>query len=63
MKTSWRLLNSEVNLFSDKVNSVPQKIKKFIISKEEKKVVLKFKKSQISTAEVIKAFVGKKFKL
>ena len=49
--------------FSDKVNSVPQKIKKFIISKEEKKVVLKFKKSQISTAEVIKAFVGKKFKL
>ena len=49
--------------FSDKVNSVPQKIKKFVISKEEKKVVLKFKKSQISTAEVIKAFVGKKFKL
>ena len=49
--------------FSDKVNSIPQKIKKFIISKEEKKVVLKFKKSQISTAEVIKAFVGKKFKL
>ncbi|MDC2965704.1 ABC transporter ATP-binding protein [Alphaproteobacteria bacterium] len=49
--------------FSDKVNSVPQKIEKFIISKEEKKVVLKFKKSQISTAEVIKAFVGKKFKL
>ena len=49
--------------FSDKVNSVPQKIKKFIISKEEKKVVLKFKKSQISTAEVIKAFVEKKFKL
>ena len=49
--------------FSDKVNSIPQKIKKFIISKEEKKVVLKFKKSQISTAEVIKAFVEKKFKL
>ena len=49
--------------FSDKVDSVPQKIKKFIISKEEKKVVLKFKKSQISTAEVIKAFVEKKFKL
>ena len=49
--------------FSDKVNSIPQKIKKFIISKEEKKVILKFKKSQISTAEVIKAFVGKKFKL
>ena len=49
--------------FSEKVNSVPQKIKKFVISKEEKKVVLKFKKSQISTAEVIKAFVEKKFKL
>ena len=33
------------------------------VTKEEKKVVLKFKKSQISTAEVIKAFVEKKFKL
>ena len=49
--------------FSEKVNSLPQKIKKFVISKEEKKVVLKFKKSQINTAEVIKAFVEKKFKL
>ena len=49
--------------FSEKVNSLPQKIKKFVISKEEKKVVLKFKKSQINTAQVIKAFVEKKFKL
>ena len=60
-----KLLNDKELIieFSEKVNSVPQKIKKFVISKEEKKVVLKFKKSQISTAEVIKAFVEKKFKL
>ena len=60
-----KLLNDKELIieFSEKVNSVPSKINKFVISKEEKKVVLKFKKSQISTAEVIKAFVGKKFKL
>ena len=60
-----KLLNDKELIieFSEKVNSVPAKINKFVISKEEKKVVLKFKKSQISTAEVIKAFVGKKFKL
>jgi len=49
--------------FSEKVNSLPQKISKFVVLKEEKKVVLKFKKSQINTADVIKAFVEKKFKL
>ena len=60
-----KLLNDKELIieFSEKVNSIPTKINKFVISKEEKKVVLKFKKSQISTAEVIKAFVGKKFKL
>ena len=60
-----KLLNDKELIIelSEKVNSVPQKINKFVISKEEKKVVLKFKKSQISTAEVIKAFVEKKFKL
>ena len=49
--------------FSEKVNAIPQKINKFVVSKEEKKVVLKFKKSEISTANVIEAFVEKKFKL
>ena len=49
--------------FSEKVNSLPQKINKFVISKGEKKVVLRFKKSEISTANVIGAFVEKKFKL
>ena len=49
--------------FSEKVNSLPQKINKFVISKEEKKVVLRFKKSEISTANVIGAFLEKKFKL
>ena len=49
--------------FSEKVNSLPQKINKFVVLKEEKKVVLRFKKSQINTAEIIKAFVEKKFKL
>jgi ABC-2 type transport system ATP-binding protein len=60
-----KLLNDKELIieFSEKVNSIPTKINKFVISKEEKKVVLKFKKSQISTAEVIKAFVEKKFKL
>ena len=49
--------------FSEKVNSLPQKIDKFVVSKEEKKVVLRFKKSEINTANVIGAFVEKKFKL
>ena len=49
--------------FSEKVNSLPKKINKFVISKEEKKVVLRFKKSEISTANVIGAFLEKKFKL
>jgi len=49
--------------FSEKVNSLPKKINKFVISKEEKKVVLRFKKSEINTANVIEAFVEKKFKL
>ena len=49
--------------FSEKVNSLPQKINKFVVSKEEKKVVLRFKKSEINTANVIEAFVEKKFKL
>ena len=49
--------------FSEKVNSLPQKINKFVVSKEEKKVVLRFKKSEINTANVIGAFVEKKFKL
>ena len=49
--------------FSEKVNSLPQKINKFVVSKEEKKVVLRSKKSEINTANVIGAFVEKKFKL
>ena len=44
--------------FSEKVNSLPQKLKNLLFQKK-KKVVLKFKKSQINTAEVIKAFVEK----
>ena len=49
--------------FYEKVSSLPQKINKFVVSKEEKKVVLRFKKSQINTAVIIKTFVEKKFKL
>ena len=49
--------------FYEKVNSLPQKINKFVVSKEEKKVVLRFKKSKINTAEIIEAFVEKKFRL
>ena len=34
-----------------------------MFSKEPKKIVLKFKKSEISTADIIKVFVEKKYNL
>ena len=49
--------------FSDTIKLIPQKLRKLCISKEPKKIVLKFKKSEISTADIIKVFVEKKYNL
>ena len=49
--------------FSDTIKSIPQKLRKLCIFKEPKKIVLKFKKSEINTADIIKVFVEKKYNL
>lgn len=49
--------------FSEPLKSIPKEIKKYCIEKNEKSLTLKFKKSKISTADIIKIFVEKKFKL
>ena len=49
--------------FTDTLKSIPSKLKKLCIHKEPKKIILKFKKSEISTADIIKVFVEKKYNL
>jgi len=49
--------------FSEPLKSIPKEIKKYCIEKNDKSLTLKFKKSRISTADIIKIFVEKKFKL
>ena len=49
--------------FSEPLKSIPREIKKYCIQKNDKSLTLKFKKSRISTADIIKIFVEKKFKL
>ena len=49
--------------FSEPLESIPKEIKKYCIEKNDKSLTLKFKKSKISTADIIKIFVEKKFKL
>ncbi len=49
--------------FSEPLKSIPREIKKYCIQKNDKSLTLKFKKSKISTADIIKIFVEKKFKL
>ena len=49
--------------FSEPLKSIPKEIKKYCIKKNDKSLTLKFKKSKISTADIIKIFVEKKFKL
>ena len=49
--------------FSEPLKSIPKEIKKYCIDKNDKSLTLKFKKSKISTADIIKIFVEKKFKL
>ena len=49
--------------FSEQIKKIPAEIKKYYKKKEKKSLTLKFKKSKISTADIIKIFVEKKFKL
>ena len=49
--------------FSEQIKKIPPEIKKYCKKKEKKSLTLKFKKSKISTADIIKIFVEKKFKL
>ena len=49
--------------FSEQIKKIPAEIKKYCKKKEKKSLTLKFKKSKISTADIIKIFVEKKFKL
>ncbi len=49
--------------FSERIKSLPQKLERLCIHRQSKKIVLKFRKSEISTAEIIKLFVDRKLKL
>ena len=49
--------------FSEQIKKIPSEIKKYCKKKEKTSLTLKFKKSKISTADIIKIFVEKKFKL
>ncbi len=49
--------------FSEQIKKIPSEIQKYCKKKEKKSLTLKFKKSKISTADIIKIFVEKKFKL
>ena len=49
--------------FSEQIKKIPNEIKKYCKKKSYKSLTLKFKKSKISTADIIKIFVEKKFKL
>ena len=49
--------------FSEQIKKIPNEIKKYCKKKTYKSLTLKFKKSKISTADIIKIFVEKKFKL
>ena len=47
--------------FSEKISKLPKIIKKLCIHEESKKIVLRFKKSKISTADIIKILLDSKF--
>lgn len=49
--------------FAEQIKKIPNEIKKYCKKKSYKSLTLKFKKSKISTADIIKIFVEKKFKL
>ena len=47
--------------FSEKISKLPKIIKNLCIHEETKKIVLRFKKSKISTADIIKILIDSKF--
>ncbi len=49
--------------FSEPIRSLPKEIKKFCTFQSQKSLILKFKKSKISTAEILKNLADQKFKL
>ncbi|MEE2694812.1 MAG: ABC transporter ATP-binding protein [Pseudomonadota bacterium] len=49
--------------FSNKIDNIPKKIKPYCVKRSNYSITLKFKKSKINTADIIKEFVNKKFEL
>ena len=49
--------------FNSEVKNVPEKLKKLCIKQTKSSITLRFKKSEISTAEIVKIFVKNKFEL
>ncbi len=49
--------------FTKKIKEVPNKIKSFCIKKSDYSITLKFKKSKINTAELIKEFINNQLEL
>ena len=49
--------------FTKKINKIPNNIKPYIINKSSYEITLKFNKSKINTAELIKQFVNNRIEL
>ncbi len=49
--------------FGNRIKDIPKKIKKFCIKKTNNSVTIRFKKSEISTADIVKVFVDNNFNL
>ena len=49
--------------FNSEILTIPKKLRKLCVKKTNKTVTLKFKKSEISTANIVKTFVDQKFEL
>ena len=49
--------------FSKKIDTIPEKIKPYCVKKNDFSITLRFKKSNINTADIIKEFVNNRFEL
>ena len=49
--------------FAQKITSIPYKVKPFVVNKSNYAITLKFDKSKINTAELIKQFINNKLEL
>jgi ABC-2 type transport system ATP-binding protein len=49
--------------FSNKIDTIPEKIKPYCVKKNDFSITLRFKKSNINTADIIKEFVNNRFEL